>query len=528
MNESRPELDALGLLVEAIGRRDIGVEISSPSDVSFPGLAAMTSATRMFGCASLLREGIGSTVVAAATRGMLESAALAKWEEGPSWQKGATRGLLEYERNAIVDLIAQHDLSVPNIDRWLHPLQVPAAAGPVGAARSPSGARIVAKRSTLTGALLGMPSAFADLLAMAGHANATAGWLTVSHDSASVGFAASPVSSALLAHAVGNVGVHAVGMFGDEEIRELLELLMQACTAVTKVPIVDPPGPVTLATSDAAPPVPFAFLETNLMHDVLLDELLRHVEEFKTLMVQGPSPYESPSRIVNLESVLPYLTALDTASVCFLAAEAQVATDLAAVGARMLLEAGARARWTYGGADVEEVATRYALVRNEGTIERARLRKRLASQGVQSDVIDSLLSPLPAAHVPHHDIVRSLPDGAPESQPPPFEQMLGLGMGFAEGGWLALAYSLLSQVTHLTPLGLAHAASRDTRLGPGLSHEMTALALDVAVLGTVTAVLPHAHVIALGSERDIAQWDVTLRSSAARVHNAARLLHFLD
>lgn len=167
-------------------------------------------------------------------------------------------------------------------------------------------------------------------------------------------------------------------------------------------------------------------------------------------------------------------------------------------------------------------------MRNEGTLERARLRGRLASQGVQSAVIDSLLSPLPAAQTPHHGIVLSLPEGATESQPPPFEQMLGLGEGFAEKGWLALACSLLSQVTHLTPLGLLHAASRDTRLGPGLSREMTALALDVAVLGTVTAVLPHAHVIALGSGRDITEWDLALKSTAARVHNAARLLHFLD
>lgn len=526
MSAAKPETEALDRLNAAIGERDVGVELDAPADEVFPGLAAITTTTRMFGCAVLLREGVGTTAVAAATRGMLESAAQTKWRRGPSWEPGAARGQLEYERQGLVDLMSRYELFVPNVDRWLHPLHVQAAIDPVGSVRAPDGKRIVDKRSTLASALLGMPSAAAELLAMAGHANATAGLLTVSEGSAALGSEASPVGSALLAHAVGSVGVHASELSDDPEIRGLLSDLIDVCTAVTRIPTVAPPALVTLPIQAAGTAVPFEYLPTQPIHDELLDDLFAHLTVFRDLVKEGPTPYESPSKIVNLESALPYLTAIDTALVCFAAAEAHIATDLAAVSARMLLEAGARATWTFG--DPDRVEGHYAVIRNEGTHERAALRQRLRSQGVPDHVIDAVLSPLSKARAPDHDIIRALPAGMPNKQPPPIEQMLSLGMGFAEEGWLALAYSLLSQVTHLTPLGVLHATARETPVGPGLSHEMTALAVDVAVLGTLTSALPHAHIIAAGNGRDIKDWDRAMRVAASKVHNAARPLHFLD
>jgi hypothetical protein len=526
VSDAKPETEALDRLNAAIGDRDVGVELSAPPDDVFQGLAAVTTTTRMFGCAVLLREGMGTTTVAAATRGTLESAAQMKWRHGPSWETGAARGQLEYERQGLVDLVSKYELFVPNVDRWLHPLHIQAAIDPVGSVRAPDGKRIIDKRSTLASALLGMPSAAADLLAMAGHANATAGLLTVSEGSAALGFEASPVGSALLAHAVGSVGVHAGGLFDDAEIQGLLVDLRKVCTAVTQLPSVAPPGLVALPIQAADTAVPFEYLPTQPIHDELLDNLFAHLSAFRNLLKEGPTPYESPSKIVNLESALPYLTAIDTALVCFAAAEAHIATDLAAVSARMLLEAGARATWTFN--DGQKVEGRYALIRNEGTHKRAALRQKLRSQGVPDHVIDALLSPLSKQLAPDHDKVRTLPAGTPDKQPPPIEQLLRLGMGFAEEGWLALAYSLLSQVTHLTPLGVLHATARETPLGPGLSHEMTALAVDVAVLGVITSALPHAHLVAAEAGRDIRDWDRSMRVAAAKIHNAARLLHFLD
>ncbi|MFD0391873.1 hypothetical protein ACFQ3Z_00555 [Streptomyces nogalater] len=42
--------------------------------------------------------------------------------------------------------------------------------------------------------------------------------------------------------------------------------------------------------------------------------------------------------------------------------------------------------------------------------------------------------------------------------PPIDELLLAMGEPFPEPGWLPAAYSLLSQVTHSTPTGLAHMA----------------------------------------------------------------------
>lgn len=76
-----------------------------------------------------------------------------------------------------------------------------------------------------------------------------------------------------------------------------------------------------------------------------------------------------------------------------------------------------------------------------------------------------------------------------------------LGDMFSEPGWLQVAYSLLSQMTHTTALGLFHLARlwRGQLRGGELSSEMTALSLDIEcvpgarILGTAGLILRNLH-----------------------------------
>jgi hypothetical protein len=95
--------------------------------------------------------------------------------------------------------------------------------------------------------------------------------------------------------------------------------------------------------------------------------------------------------------------------------------------------------------------------------------------------------------------------------------------------WLVAAYSLLSQVTHATPLGYLHCMRYvDGEWMPNqLSVEVFALALDVAALGSgyligVMGVLFND--VSLSSQRR----HRSLLEAASQVHDAARAIHGLD
>lgn len=104
-----------------------------------------------------------------------------------------------------------------------------------------------------------------------------------------------------------------------------------------------------------------------------------------------------------------------------------------------------------------------------------------------------------------------------------------MGAASDEPGWLDVAYSLLSQITHSTPIGYLHVVRvhEDSWSGNELSPEMLALALDTACLGS-------AHLIGISTllltdmSSEAFQYRERLLRAAGDVHNAARMVHFLD
>ncbi|MFC5919143.1 hypothetical protein, partial [Streptomyces pulveraceus] len=109
------------------------------------------------------------------------------------------------------------------------------------------------------------------------------------------------------------------------------------------------------------------------------------------------------------------------------------------------------------------------------------------------------------------------------------EMLLLLGAPYPEPGWLPVAYSLLSQVTHSTPIGLTHMARyrRGTLSAHDISPEMLALTLDTACLGSARLLGMSGLLLTQGSE-EAHQYALGLEQRAMAVHSTARLVHWLD
>ena len=105
------------------------------------------------------------------------------------------------------------------------------------------------------------------------------------------------------------------------------------------------------------------------------------------------------------------------------------------------------------------------------------------------------------------------------------------------GPWARLAYSLLSQVTHHTPVAALHAmeADGDDLRSGAISPQLEALAVDVGCLGACwlwahLAILQFGAPMRSGDEfgpERYQEWVARLRQAAAEVHVFARPLHGL-
>jgi hypothetical protein len=104
-----------------------------------------------------------------------------------------------------------------------------------------------------------------------------------------------------------------------------------------------------------------------------------------------------------------------------------------------------------------------------------------------------------------------------------------MGAPYPDPGWLEVAYSLLSQITHSTPIGHLHTVRFRDGIWHGneLSPEMLSLALDMACLGSAHLIGLSAVILTDMTSEAIRYREHLLRE-AATVHNAARLVHGLD
>lgn len=195
----------------------------------------------------------------------------------------------------------------------------------------------------------------------------------------------------------------------------------------------------------------------------------------------------------------------------------------------MLLEEASRSRWQWSGPDDAEMRRRYVAIADAATQGRDLFRQRLKAAGAADAALGALFNPLPDSPPLAIDRRRTPPNEKSPKAGRPIEHLLDLGSGYPEPAWFSIAYSLLSQVVHATPLGDLHLQARRDSDVTRLSHEMTALAADAACTGVATIVVPLGAVLSVSHGLEpVDTWAAELRAAAARVHDAARLVHFLD
>jgi hypothetical protein len=195
----------------------------------------------------------------------------------------------------------------------------------------------------------------------------------------------------------------------------------------------------------------------------------------------------------------------------------------------MLLEESARLRWRFAVDGEEGFRSRASQYFDEFRSRRRKAINLLTGSGVprqDAENLFSLPSSVRTATVPSNPARRG------RTPIPSIGQMLremGVAFGFAEPGWLEVAYSLLSQVTHSTPIGLLHTIRvRDGQWhGNEVSPEMLALALDVTCIGSAH-MIGHSALILTDSSSEAHSYRRHLATKAAAVHRHARQVHGLD
>ncbi|WP_269167499.1 hypothetical protein [Modestobacter sp. VKM Ac-2977] len=177
----------------------------------------------------------------------------------------------------------------------------------------------------------------------------------------------------------------------------------------------------------------------------------------------------------------------------------------------------------------DELMKRYVTIMDAATQGRTLFRQRLLDAGTATASVARLLDTLPASPPLAIDRRRTPANLRAPRPERPAVQLIQLGNDAAEEHWYEVAYSLLSQVIHATPLGEMHLQARRHGDVRKLSHEMTALSADVACLSTATLVGPLAGLLAqLYGIGDVSAWSGELYRAAGEVHSVARLVHFLD
>lgn len=198
---------------------------------------------------------------------------------------------------------------------------------------------------------------------------------------------------------------------------------------------------------------------------------------------------------------------------------------IAVFAARNLLEEAARLVWRFSVTEqeFEERAKRYF---DEFRHRRRKTINMLVGEGVARPDAERIFA------LPGSVRVGTPPDGIGVGrQPlPTITSMLReMGEPYPEPGWLEVAYSLLSQITHSTPIGHLHTVRfRDGDWhGNELSPEMLSLALDAACLGSAH-LIGTAAVLLTDLDEKAWQYRRTLLHEAGKVHEAARFVHGLD
>ncbi|WP_142057746.1 hypothetical protein [Pseudarthrobacter sp. B4EP4b] len=491
--------------------------------------SAVNRADEVYG---LLVRGDSAVLAGSLSRTVLESALSSIWMGSSSGSTAALESTLASDRDSLHEFISKSDLSVPNIDRWCNPIPTDRLASAQAGPGLPNFQIDLARRVPATvEAVTELPGPVANLLGMCGHLNYAAAWTSVSRESGHLGATATAPMAALFAQVAGTALASVRGLSSDSTVIDLVA----ACHLDHKLDLIGLSTPTKsvedLVARPAAANSPYsnAGRPTSLLNS-LLEEATAAVQPLVDLYASAPSLAEIESGDINLTSALPFYTTLELVRVVVNSLSDGSSPYLLVSASRLLLELGARIAWQTHRLSVQEIENRYIAVMDDATYRKKSMIDQLQNRGVAPEISERLFYPLGRGNFAV-DNMRT-PNGTKRpSLASPAEQLRTLDIGFAEPGWVELAYKLLSNGVHATPLGMLHTISGYYDSVPAsqwCSPEMMALALDTACLGAALAmhgmvpILQHQHRLA-----DQSEWTRELIGVSKRVHNACLPIHFL-
>lgn len=539
------------------------------------GLAFMFARNRYACAESMIGSGFGGSVIGAIARSVLVDGLRWLWIAHDRDRLSCILGDLLDERSRIASLLGSADC--PTLIRFLIP--VPPVADLTGASRSwldaPSMPDDDALLDQLFATSVGAASAeskeggelasflvqahqmldlaglrgAAMILAQAGHGNYLGQRSTLTEDG-TPGFDLRADHEALFMHAAA-VGAFAV-LIGTAAAApdawphdiDRTEFLTTAAELATEVAVAATPihGLAAKSKARSRKPKPPAARVSSLRHGLVVVEnedvgaelldiegrlavLTAATERFVSLVRATPPVTEPPPDGVALHSFLTYGWSLSNLQTVFETYDQPAAGVMSVFAARALLEEAARLHWRYSvkGEDAKARAKQYF---DEYRYRERKVVRTLAGQGINKKDALRLFS-LPPNVLTPPGVDRIARSRAPI---PTVAYMLrSFGAGSAQPDWLEVAYAILSQITHATPLGYLHCLRYiDGEWIPNeLSVEMFALTLDAAAIGS-------AHLLGIVGLvlNDVAPQAqdhlVALKRAAGAVHRAAREIHGLD
>jgi hypothetical protein len=550
---------------------------NGPGDQFFAELA-FPFARQRYSCAeSLIGAGFGGTVIGSLARSLFADGLRWMWiGAAPSERLITLLGSMMEERNRICMALENSDASCPILPRWFAPvtevtnmtgastawLQAPAIpdeqklldqflAKPIAPRNVSLGLSNTTPRELLASAeqLLGIAGLQGAVLVLAhaGHGNllglqscltkdGVAGHdLRADHEALFMQVAAVGVILTLLGVCI------AIPESWPEEVEEesfLEEAIRLTQDVVSAATVIHGLGPIRRPTNaarkrrDSSPKTtpllhPNAVLDVEgLLPDVnTADHVIARAEEYDSFATSWQlNPWKQSSN--NLGAILVYSGSHSLLQTVMTTYDRPGSEVIAVFAARMLLEEAARFHWMTFDPSEQVVTERAKIYFDEYRYRRQKAIKAFAGNGVTQRNAEKLLA---------------LPDNivAPASQhvvplgrkplPPITEMLRNLSKDYPEIGWMEVAYSLLSQVTHSTPIGHLHMI----RVRGGefqscvITPELLGLTLDAACLGSAH-LLGSSSVLLTHGNQEATKYARELRKRAYRVHDTARFTHGLD
>jgi hypothetical protein len=550
---------------------DCNVDVSG--DRFLAGLAFMFARQR-YACAdSMIGAGFGGTVLGAIARSLFVDGLRWLWiSEQPERRYSLLGDLLE-ERNRICILLEETNASCPLLPRWFMPL--PDVADLTGqsltwldAPSTPSEDELLddflARSGTNSspsqaggehGALLRRARTLLDMaglggavmvLAHAGHGNylglqssltddgAAGHDVRADHEALFMQVAAVGVTATLLGTAAAVPELWPSDVQQEPFLQRAVDLAADVTTASVaihrlgtsrrasaqvKKKSVPPPRKVVLR--------PRAVLDANdLLPDInSADAVITAAEAYYELAVSmliRPWDYGQPL----LHSMLAYGGGHSNLEAVMATYDQPGSAVISVFAARMLLEEAARLIWRFSIPEEAAFKVRAKQFFDEYRARQKKTIDMLAGSGVPKADAQRIFA------LPRNVLIVTPNDEIAKGRTPlpNISSMLReMGADYPEPGWLEVAYSLLSQITHSTPIGHLHTVRFRDGIWHGneLSPEMLSLALDTACLGS-------AHLIGLSAviltdmTSEAIRYRENLLRKAVTVHNAARLVHGLD